>query len=340
MNRIGLDAHSATFTMAVMNEAGKVTRCLSRPTSAENLIELVSAVPGPKELIVEESAVAQWVKETLEPYVDALIVCDPRQNRWIAKAEFNDDRTSAIKLADLRRGGYIKEIRHLDGDQIPLRQSFLHYADLNKQITRFKSKLKATFRQAGIDATGDGIYEEESHREWLARLDSWPALRRQAEHLFVLVDEIEQMKQESLRGMVKAARKRPGYDLLVGMPGAGPVVGCGYVALIGTPHRFSRRNKLWKYGGYSKKHRDSDGRIYQDGSSRSGNRVLKWVVGQHFIAAVHRTQKPNVFKSRYERLCRQGDERVARRVVCRSLLSVARAIWMKGEPYREMPLKK
>jgi len=339
MNRIGLDAHSASFTMAVVNEAGKVTRCLSRPTSASNLIELVSAVAGPKELVVEESTVAQWVKETLDPYVDRLVVCDPRRNRWIAKEEFNDDRTSAIKLAQLWRGGYIKPITHPSAEEAPLRQSFGHYADLNEQVRRFKNKLKATYRQAGVAVTGHRIYEEDSHAEWLARLDGSPALRRQAQHLFVLIDEIEQMKQECLKSLMRTARKDKGYRRLLQMPGIGPVVACGYIALIGTPHRFSRKNKLWRYAGLANTLHVSDEKVYQDRPSPSGNRLLKWVVMQHFMGAVERTKKPNVFKGRYERLCQRGlADKVARRHVCRSLLSVVRAVWMKGEPYRETPL--
>jgi transposase len=339
MNRIGLDAHSASFTMAVVNEAGKVTKCLSRPTSAENLIELVGAVSGPKELVVEESTVTQWVKDTVEPYVDRLVVCDPRHNRWIAKDDFADDRTSAIKLAQLLRGGYIKEIAHPDGEGAQLRRAFLHYGDLNEQLVRFKNKLKATYRQAGIAVSGDGIYEADAHGKWLARLGDSPALRRQAEHLFVLIDEVEAMKQEGLKDMVRAARKDPGYAVLLTMPGAGPVVTCGYVALIGTPHRFSRKNKLWRYAAFGNARHVSDDKVYQDRPSRSGSRPLKWVVLQHFMGAVERSKKDNVFKRRYARLLAQGlGRKAARRQVCRSLLSVARAIWMKGEPYRESPL--
>ena len=339
MNRIGLDAHSASFMMAVVSEAGKVTRCLSRPTSAENLIELVRAVPGPKELVVEESGVAQWVKDTLEPYVDRLVVCDPRHNRWIAKEDFNDDRTSAIKLAQLLRGGYIKEVRHLDGCGAQLRGAFGHYGDLNEQVCRFKNKLKATYRQVGIAVSGDGIYEATRHGEWLERLKDTPALRRQAQQLFVLVDTLGEMKQECLKAMVKSARKDKGYELLLAMPGVGPVVACGYIALIGTPHRFSRKNKLWRYGCLGNTLHVSDDRVYQDRPSKSGNRLLKWVVVQHFMGAVERTRKENVFQRRYQRLRREGhSEKVARRQVCRSLLSVVRAVWMKGEPYREAPL--
>jgi len=339
MNRIGLDAHSASFTVAVVNDLGKVTRCLSRPTSAENLIHVVGEVPGPKELVVEESAVAQWVKDTLEPYVDKLVVCDPRRNRWIAKDDFNDDRTSAIKLAQLLRGGYLKEVAHPDDWQAQLRRVFCHYADLNEQLVRFKNKLKATYRQALVPANGAGIYSESRHAEWLARLKDAPALHRQAGQLFVLIDTVEAMKEDCLKAMVAQARKDPGYTLLRTIPGVGSVLACGYIALIATPHRFSRKNKLWRYAGLGNALHISDETVYQDRPSKSGNKLLKWVATQHFMGAVERAQADNLFKRRYERLLREGhSKKVARRQVCRSLLSVVRAVWMKGEAYREMPL--
>ena len=62
MNTIGLDAHSATFTVAILNRQGKLSLCLRRPTSEEQLIEIVSTVKGPKQLVVEESHMAQWIK--------------------------------------------------------------------------------------------------------------------------------------------------------------------------------------------------------------------------------------------------------------------------------------
>ena len=58
MHFIGLDAHSATFTMAVVNEKGKLCWNLSRPTSEKYLIELVNKVEGPRQLVVEESHMA------------------------------------------------------------------------------------------------------------------------------------------------------------------------------------------------------------------------------------------------------------------------------------------
>ncbi|MEW5806136.1 MAG: transposase [Acidobacteriota bacterium] len=336
INIIGLDIHSANFTMAVLNTQGKICSCLSRATSAENLIDVVSKVKGPRKLVVEESHLAQWVKSTLEPYVDKLIISDPKENRWIARADFTDDRQSAIKLAQLLMGGYIKEIYHPDDGGAELRSLFIHYHHVNHQINRFKNKLKALYRQVGIKASGTGIYDKQQWSVWKEKLKSYPHLLFQANQLFSLIDSLEEMKEETKSSLIKRAKKFPVYDLLREIPGVGSVIASGYIAMIITPHRFSKKNKLWRYANLGTTYHVSDQVVYKDEKSKTGNRVLKWVVFQHFRKAVHICKSSNRFKQQYVELRSRGlSEKVARRHVCRSLLSVIRAVWMKGESYQD-----
>lgn len=336
MNSIGLDAHSASFTVAVLDSKGKLSLCLRRYTSEEQLIDVVSKIGGPKQLVVEESHMAQWVKMALEPYVDKLIVCDPRHNRWIAKEDFADDRTSAIKLAQLLRGGYIKEIYHPDDTGAELRALFLHYYDVNHQISRFKCKLKATFRRVGIPVSGQSIYQGVNRQDFVKQLDSYPHLVHQAKHLFSLIDLLERMKLQTYKAMLGRAKKLSGYDLLLDIPGAGPVITMGYLAMIVTPHRFSRKNKLWRYACLGNAYHVSDDVVYKNRPSKSGNHILKWVVMQHFQGAVQRTKNLNRFKKQHLKLIARGlTRKEARRHVCRSIISVVRTVWMKEEPYRE-----
>ena len=339
MKSLGLDAHAASFTLAVLNERGQLMCSRSNSTTAHNLIGQVQEVKGPKCLIVEESHLAQWVKRTLSPYVDRLVICDPQRNTWIAKDEFNDDESSAFKLAKLWQGGYIKEIQHPSDAGAHLRGLFLHYYDLNSQLTRFKNKLKASFRQEAIPTAGKKIYAEEDHERWLKKLRKTKHLQHAARQRFQLIDTLENMKQQTHEKMIGLARKNKSFELLQTMPGAGPVLATGYQALLETPHRFSCRNKLWRYANLGNKHQTSDEQVYKKGASKSGNRVLKWVVIEHFNHAVERSKKTNRFKRQYEALRSRGlAETEARRQVCRALLSTVLAMWRKEEAYREHPL--
>lgn len=336
---IGLDVHSSSFTAAVLTPQGNLAQVWQRDTTETHLREVVETVRGPRAAVVEECHLAQWVKRVLTRFVDRLVICDPRRNQWIAKDEFNDDKSSAEKLARLFHGGFIKEIRHVSDEGAVLRSLFLHYHELNQQVTRFKNKLKAVFRQEAITTKSNSLYKEEKHEDWLAKLGALPHLRHEAGHLFATADQLARQKQETHGEMVQRAKRLPAYAWLDGMPGAGPVVTTGYLALLETPHRFSRKNKLWKYGGYGNVRQTSDGEVYVDRASQSGNKVLKWVVTEHFQGAVLRTKKPNRFQRQYAALRAKGlAEDGARRQVCRALLSTVRALWLKEEEYRELPL--
>ena len=54
MNYVGLDIHSANFTLAHLNDQGRLCRMYDRATSAENLIDAVSPFPKPKFLGVRD----------------------------------------------------------------------------------------------------------------------------------------------------------------------------------------------------------------------------------------------------------------------------------------------
>jgi len=339
MKSLGLDVHAGNFILEVLTAQGQVAQRVSRETTAANLIEAVSVVPGPKTLIVEESHLAQWVKRTVERYVDKVLICDPTRNAWIAKDQFNDDTSSAHKLAKLHQGGFLKEIRHPGNEGARLRALFLHYYDLNHQLTRFKNKLKATFRQEAIRTAGRAIYKEEQHASWLKRLRGQSHLQHAARQRFQLVDLLEGLKQETYEALVKSAKKDKAFELLQTLPGVGPLIAAGYQALIETPHRFSRKNKLWSYAALANKRHSSDEQVYEEHASKSGNRALKWLVVENFERAVVTSQQPNRFKRQYEALRHRGlNETAARRLVCRALLSTLRAMWIKEEEYREQPL--
>lgn len=335
MNIIGSDLHSASFINAVRYEDGREVCFSRRETSEENLIEEVNKVPGEKWLVVEESHLAQWAKLVLEKHVNKLTICDPRENRLIAKADFNDDVTSAKKLTELAFHGKLKEVYHPDG-MGELRSLFLHYYDLNGQIREYKAKLKATYRQVALPSRGLSIYEEKNRGEWLGKLQKYPHLKVRAENFFTLMDSVQEAKDKTYREMVRRAKKMPAFDRLLTIPGVGEVTATGYIAIIVTPHRFSHKNKLWKYAHHSVRRHESDGVVYDEGKSVSGNRALSWLLKQTYHHAVVVSKKTNRFKrKRQEVLARGVSKAAARQTVERSILSVVRAVWMKGEAYRE-----
>lgn len=336
---VGLDLHSRSFTLACLDEKGKTVRRAEMPTSEKNLREAVRKLPKPRVLVLEESHMAQWGKDTLETEVDQLIVCDPKRNKWISHDDHVDDAAAALRLAKLFQGGNIRPIVHPNTEGAALRGLFLHYHDLTRHESVIKMKIKGIFRGvAVVPAHGDpNIYNTEHKEFWLDKLTKWPHIRFRAEAWYDQLDAALKAQKAAFRRVTEAVMKDPRYAALQTIPGVAAVTAPAYLCLIGEARRFSRKNKLWSYAGLGNKRHDSGGKTYSNEASVNGCRPLKAAVFRQFKAAVRQTEKcDNRFKRQYQQLLEKGTAwRAARRQVCRSMLSVARAMLIEGGNYQD-----
>jgi transposase len=340
MYSIALDLHEASIFMVAVSEKGEVVKSAERPTSPANLVELVQSVTKPRQVIVEESHLAQWAKDVLSGHDETVIVCDPRENHWIAKADHVDDRIAATKLARLAAMNCLKEIYHPGGDAVIVRSLMRIYYDASHEVTRHKNQLKAVFRSVAIRTKGSKIYQAKGRAAWLKKLEGRPDLELAARSHYKLMDAAGAMKREAFRKLHARCSKLAIYHRLLAMPGCGELIACGYIALIDDAARFSNERKLWSYAGLGNVLHESGGTTYKKGCSRSGNRILKWLVMQQFMA-IQRRRKTSRFKEKNLSMLAGGHgSKDARRTVCRSILSVVRALWMSKKDYDDKHVSK
>jgi len=322
--------------MAVVNQKDELVLTLKKPTSEQQLITSVKLLrqKAPVSLVVEESHMAGWCQEVLRPRCDEFVVCDPRQNKLISSSELCNDKEDAIKLARLLRAGFIKPIVHPEGQLLKRRELFLHYHRLAIQNAANKMKLKARFRMNAVSAKGKGVYNTGKKDLWLERLSKNPTAQFQADQYYELIRVGESLKEATIRHLKNELKSLKEYTVLRSFPGIGDVTAAGLICMIGTPHRFSKKNKLWKYAGFGIKSQESDGAVYVRKASKAGNRVLKWVVSE-IVRACLRCKEANGFKAKYVRLVTKGlSDRKAKRTIARDILSAVRRAWINGECFR------
>jgi hypothetical protein len=176
MNYIGTDIHISTLDFKVVGNLGKVKMARKVTTSATNFIDFVKSVPRPRQVIIEEGPLAAWLLEICDKNGEHLIISDPKHNHWIGASGEKEDALDAEKLAQLARGGYIKEIHHPLGQRRRFRELITAYHDTNKSIVRVKNKIKANFLKNGIQCPGKTVYSDKQRAEWQKKLPQEPAL--------------------------------------------------------------------------------------------------------------------------------------------------------------------
>src|SRR5262245_22192365 len=107
---IALDTHCEFCEMVALSSSGKIVKRGRCETTIPALVDVLEGVRRPRSLTFEEGPLADWLARNLRPHVERLIVCEPRRNAYIAKAGDKDDSIDAERLAELLKGGYLKEV--------------------------------------------------------------------------------------------------------------------------------------------------------------------------------------------------------------------------------------
>jgi transposase len=333
MNYIGVDCHISTLDFAVVDGSGTIKKKACVNTGVKEFMEFVRSIPKPRKIFIEEGELASWLLETSLRFGEHLIITDPKENKWISKARQKNDSVDATKIAQLARGGYIKQIYHPLNDRRRFKELVFAYHDTVKSQTRIKNKIKAYFRREGIKCSGNTIYSEKYRAEWKKTLPKNKIIHLIIDELWIQLDQLQSAKEKLKRNISTHARKYPEIKNFMGIPGIGLIHASTISAVIETPHRFANKKKVWMYAGIGLAERGSGDKIYSRQLTREFNRPLKNAIKKATEAAVQSNDNP--FMRQYLRLTlKQGvPSHKAKLTVARSLLSTLYIIWKKGEEY-------
>lgn len=331
---VGIDAHISTCDIGIVEPDGQVTYANRVTTSAKNLIDEIKSIPRQKIVVVEEGCLTSWLIRTLTPYCEKVVSSDPKRNSWIARDAYKNDHVDAPKLSQLYQGGFIKEIYHPEEtEREAFKQTVLFYHDLIKMRTRLKNKIKACFRQNGIQCKGKTVYTPGKQEKWLNRLDDTPQTRWQVTLLFDQLALMEKQIQTTEHQLQKMSLRYPEIARFMKIKGIKLIHACTISAIVDTPFRFPNKRKLWTYCGFGLTDRGSGGKKMPKHLNKSCNRLLKCTVKQAVESAV--IAKDNPFKAQYHHLVYDKGmlPHRAKLTVARSMLASIWAIWKNGTEY-------
>jgi transposase len=290
-------------------------------------------MPRPRTIYMEEGTLAAWALETCVRFGEKLVITDPKQNHWISSSGQKDDPVDALKLAQLARGGYIKEIHHPIGQRRRYRELIIAYHDAVKSTTRINNKIKARFRQNCIRCTGATVYSETYREDWRGKLPQDTTLLLVLDGLWCQLEQSEQTEKELLAAARAQAKHYPEIKRFEAIPGIGFIHAATVYAMLETPYRFADKKKVWKYAGLGIMTRSSGGKVYSEKLSTDYNRLLKYTVKQAAEAAIRDKDSP--FRRKYldmTLLHRIAPHR-AKLTIARGMLATLWAMWRKGEKY-------
>jgi len=328
---VGLDVHQSSTMAAVHDEKGKAVMESLLKTEAEAIRDFVKGLSGTIHVTFEEGTQAGWLYEIVKPLVAEMVVCNPRANKLLAVGN-KGDRVDAHKLAELLRGGQLKELVH-------------NYDSLVSDTTRVMNRIKAIYRGRAIRCAGRDVYYTRHRAEWLEKLRE-AGVRRRAEFLYQELDTLRGLRREAKQAMLKESRRHAAYPTLKQIPVLGPIRIAEILAKVVSPHRFRTKRQFWAYCGFGVVTRSSADYEFVEGRAQKRqrapmtrglnpnfNRRLKYVFKSAAVDGLR--QEP--FQSYYLRRVAVGMRpEMARLTLARKIAALTLTLWKKGEGFNEL----
>ena len=239
--------HKDSTTAVVLDAQGNLVMQVTLRTEGTVLVDFLRGLSGTLHLTFEEGTYSAWLHALLSPWVEKLIVCNPRQNALLKQGN-KSDPIDARKLAELLRLGSLSAVYHGAPEMRTLKELAASYATLVQDGTRVMNRLKSLYRGRGIRCGGTQVYSPRHRARWLEQLVE-PGARQRAKLLYQELDLLLQLRPQARRALLAQSRQHPAQKILRTIPGLGPVRVALLLAWLQTPHRFRNKRKLCGYGG-------------------------------------------------------------------------------------------
>jgi transposase len=337
---IGLDAHTSSCTLAVIDSRGKRLGSSVVETTTQALIAAVRAIRGHRHLALEEGTLAGWLYELLTPQVDELVVAAVPESRG-AKSDERD----AFHLAEqLRTGAIRRTVYKARGGYAALGYHAKVYARLVSDSVRVMARLKSLFRSRGVFITGTTGYSTSGRRAWVAQLP--PGARPAAALWYAELDALLAVRAQAAEALLAEARRHPVCRLLRSCPGLGPIRSALLVPIVVTPARFPTKRAFWSYCGLGLVTRSSADWVrtasghwvkaqvpLTRGLNPTCNRTLKYLFKSAATTVIRRPADNPLYRH-YQHLLAGGTKpNLAKLTIARQLAAIVLALWRAGERY-------
>jgi transposase len=169
MRIIGMDIHRVAAEVVALYE-GELTK-LGRVPMLRDQLEAFARkeLTHDDHVIVEATGNAAAVAGLLEPFVDRVVIANPKQVRMIAYAKIKTDAIDAAVLAKLYATGFLPEVWVPDPRTQAMRRQVVRRTQLVRQRVRLKNIIQSILHAHLVPPCSHGNIVGISVRRWLAR---------------------------------------------------------------------------------------------------------------------------------------------------------------------------
>ncbi len=330
MMYVGVDQHKHFSQVAVLDEKGNVVREKRLEHADREGMRRFFQSLGESQGVLEATRNWDWLYDLMEETLVGVKLSNPVLTRLIAENKVKTDKVDARTLAQLLRTGFLAESYAPPKDARRLRSLHRFRMHLVGERTKWKNRIHTLLDRVGIEHHESDLFGVRG-RQFLSQLDLGGAYQTELEMLLGLVEIMTEKVNTLEKKMKKQLQEDERGELLLSVPGIGPILGYAILAEVVEIERFVTEGKFASYCGLVSRTRQSASKCYQGSVGRGGNHYLKWA----FVEAAHVARKKDpALGALYARMLAKGKKQKGIVAVARHLAVSVYHMLKKQEVYR------
>lgn len=334
---IGMDCGDRQHRVVILDEQGKELKRRTLHNRREDVVEGLEEFPWSL-VALEVGTHSRWLQEVLEDAGHTVIVANARKLPAISRSAEKTDWRDAEMLARLARFDpkLLFPIEHRG------KQAQVHLAVLKARDTVVRARTSLINSVRGL-LKSQGYRAPSCSAEAFAKRTG-PALPEELgpalEPLVETIGELTQRIRQYDEKLTLLAEHYPEVELLMEVPGVGPITALAYVLTIEDPGRFKKGRKVGAYLGLTPR-KDQSGEVDKElRISKHGDEFLRRLLVSAAQYILNPINKRDSALRQFGLRLAQGGKRAKKRAVvavARKLAVLLHRLWVTGEVYEAFP---
>lgn len=254
---IGLDVSLASTTICAVTDQGKITHATSAPSEPEMLVKALKEVSGSILCVgLEAGPLSQWLHKNLIEAGFETVLMETRHVKSILKAmPIKTDQRDAEGIARLLQTGWYRPVHCKSVSSQEMRVLLTARKSLQQAVINLELSIRGVLRNFGLKVgkVSKGQYEARI-RELAA---GNPALELATTTTLRARAALKEQYAEVDKQLIALAKCDPVCELMMTMPGVGPVVALTVKSAIDDPARFKSSKDVGAWAGLIPKRNQS-----------------------------------------------------------------------------------
>lgn len=300
--------------------------------------------PGTK-VALEATSNWYWIVEEIEEAGCVPLLVHPGKAKAMMGQTNKTDRLDVRGINRLQRCGTLPTVWIPPAPLRDLRELTRTRMALSRERTRLKNRITAQWAKHGVSFrdVGTDAYGRKGRRAMQTRIERLPRYTAFAVRMQLsLLDAVQEKITELEKMIDELIEVTPQMQLLMTIPGLGPILSTVVALEIGDVARFPDQEDLATYSGTTPRVHSSGGHTRLGPTRTDVNNYLKWAFWEAANSvSLNLKSKPRRYVSRvYKRIKQRRNHSVAVGAVARRLARAAFQVLTRRQAYKEPVRKK